>query len=117
MLETSVQPAPTWTAHLRRPALLLAGVATLGLLWIASGVLVPSGLGQLTGQLQGLITIFLGIFIEALPFLLAGVLTSSALHMFVSAAHVQRLSPRSPVLAAALGAVLGLIFPVCECGS
>jgi uncharacterized protein len=87
------------------------------LLWLASGLLVPSALTRLSAQLQGLVTIFLGIFIEALPFLLAGVLTSSAIHLFVSLEHVRRLSPRSPFLAALVGALLGLAFPVCECGS
>jgi hypothetical protein len=87
------------------------------LLWLASGIGVPASLGRATDELQGLATIFLGIFIEALPFLLAGVLASAAIHVFVSAEHIRRLSPRSPVRAALLGTLLGLCFPVCECGA
>jgi uncharacterized membrane protein YraQ (UPF0718 family) len=64
-----------------------------------------------------MVTIFLGIFIEALPFLLAGVLASSAIHLLVSPERIRQLSPRAPVLAALAGAALGLAFPVCECGS
>jgi uncharacterized membrane protein YraQ (UPF0718 family) len=93
----------------------IAAVAVL--LWAASGLPAPAPLAALNARLQGLVTIFLGIFIEALPFLLAGVIASSAIHLFVSPERVRRLSPRSPVRAALLGALLGLAFPVCECGS
>jgi uncharacterized membrane protein YraQ (UPF0718 family) len=103
--------------QLRRLASAVAGAVGVVLLWLATGLFVPSTLTRLSTQLQGLVTIFLGIFIEALPFLLAGVLASSAIHLFVSPEHVRRLSPRSPLLAALTGALLGLAFPVCECGS
>lgn len=63
------------------------------------------------------VTIFLGIFVEALPFLLAGVLVSSAIHLFVKPERLARLIPRYPLAAALVGAMLGLVFPVCECGS
>src|SRR5262245_5595317 len=92
-------------------------MAVVLLLWAASGLSASSPLAALSAQLQGLVTIFLGIFIEALPFLLCGVLASSLIHLFVSPEWVRRLSPRSPVRAALLGALLGLVFPVCECGS
>jgi uncharacterized membrane protein YraQ (UPF0718 family) len=95
----------------------LALIAAVLVLWLASGLLVPASLARLSAQLQGLVTIFLGIFIEALPFLVAGVLASSAIHLFVSIDVIQRLSPRSPILAALSGSLLGLAFPVCECGS
>jgi hypothetical protein len=96
---------------------ILLWILALATIWVASGLLVPAGLGPLTPRLQGLVTIFLGIFIEALPFLLAGVLASSAIHLFVSPDMVQRISPRAPVPAALFGAGLGMVFPVCECGS
>ena len=63
------------------------------------------------------VTIFFGIFVEALPFLLAGVLMSSAIHLFVTPERVRRLLPRRPLGAALAGATLGLVFPVCECGA
>jgi uncharacterized membrane protein YraQ (UPF0718 family) len=63
------------------------------------------------------VTIFFGIFVEALPFLLAGVLVSSAIHLFVTPERMQRLLPRRPLGAALVGATLGLVFPVCECGA
>ena len=94
----------------------LALLLVLGI-WIASDLVPPTILAAWSGRLRGFVTVFLGIFIEALPFLLAGVLVSSAIHLYVSAAQVQRWSPRNPLLAAIAGSILGLAFPVCECGS
>jgi uncharacterized protein len=113
-LPADVRPA---LAPLKRAASSAGLAGAVLLLWLASGIGVPASLGRVSDELQGLATIFLGIFIEALPFLLAGVLASAAIHVFVSAEHIQRLSPRSPVRAALLGSLLGLCFPVCECGA
>jgi uncharacterized membrane protein YraQ (UPF0718 family) len=107
-------PAATWLRRLLPPAF---AAALLALIWIAGDTAVPPALAPWTGRLQGFVTVFFGIFIEALPFLMAGVLVSSTIHLFVSADQVRRLSPRNPVLAALSGSLLGLAFPVCECGS
>jgi hypothetical protein len=49
--------------------------------------------------------------------LLAGVLLSSAISIYVSDERIQKLSPRNPFAASVVGAFLGMLFPVCECGS
>ena len=87
------------------------------LLWIGSGRVLPAGLASFTPRVQGLVTIFLGIFIEALPFVVAGVLVSSAIALFVSDRWIQRLTPQDPLRTALAGSLLGLLFPVCECGT
>lgn len=61
-------------------------------------------------------TVFLGIFIEAMPFLLLGTLASGLVEVFVDQDAIRRFIPKSPVLSVLLGSVLGLFFPVCECG-
>src|SRR5207248_723393 len=61
-------------------------------------------------------TRFLGVFIEAAPFLLLGSIASGLLEVFVSRADLARAVPRNPILAALLGTTLGFVFPVCECG-
>ncbi len=61
-------------------------------------------------------TRFLGIFIEAAPFLLLGSLVSGLLEVFVSREDIVRWIPRNPVLATVSGAMMGFAFPVCECG-
>jgi hypothetical protein len=108
---------PTRARLARRGVTLLVWALLLLLLWIASDIEVPAALASWSGRLQGFTTVFLGIFIEALPFLLAGVLVSSVLHLYVSAERLQHYTPRHPVLAALSGGLLGLALPVCECGS
>jgi len=61
-------------------------------------------------------TRFLGVFIDASPFLLLGSLASGLIEVFVSRTVLTRFIPRNAVLAAAAGTVLGFVFPVCECG-
>lgn len=61
-------------------------------------------------------TRFLGIFIEAAPFLLLGSLTSGLIETFVNSDDMLRFLPRNRLGATLGGAFLGLAFPVCECG-
>lgn len=88
----------------------------LGAGLLASGGCAPLAVTEPSRALGVLSTVFLGIFIEAVPFVLLGVVVSSALHLFVSEELVARLAPRQPVLAGLAGGLLGLVFPVCECG-
>jgi uncharacterized protein len=62
------------------------------------------------------VTIFLGIFIEAAPFLLLGTLASGLVEVFINHDQLERWIPRDPLRGALVGAMLGLFFPVCECG-
>ncbi|MCO6445686.1 MAG: permease [Anaerolineae bacterium] len=61
-------------------------------------------------------TRFLGIFIEAAPFLLLGTAVSGLLEVFVSREDIVRWLPRSRLAAPFVGAFMGFAFPVCECG-
>ncbi|SFI63915.1 permease [Thermoflavimicrobium dichotomicum] len=67
-------------------------------------------------SLYNLSTIFFGIFIEGLPFILLGVFVSSLIHVFVKEETVWRWLPKSPLLSIPLAACLGLVLPICECG-
>jgi len=62
------------------------------------------------------VSIFLAVFIEAAPFLLAGALVSGFIHVFVDQRLLFRIVPRHPVPGVVLGSLAGLVFPVCECG-
>ncbi|MBK8906216.1 MAG: permease [Anaerolineaceae bacterium] len=75
--------------------------------------LVPGGLSE---RFQTFVTIFLGIFIEAVPFLLAGSLVSGLIDVFVDKESLARYVPKRAVPAAFVGSLLGFAFPVCECG-
>jgi uncharacterized protein len=63
------------------------------------------------------LTIFLGVMIEATPFLLLGVLVSQALALAVSRDRLLRWLPRGRLRSLAAMAGLGALFPVCECGN
>ncbi|BCX12707.1 MAG: hypothetical protein KatS3mg067_1645 [Thermosynechococcus sp.] len=68
-------------------------------------------------QWQSGFTLFLSLVVEALPFLLLGILLSSVLLLFVDEQALIRRLPRSPLLGALVGSCIGFLFPVCECGN
>lgn len=113
---TTATPAPAGGLFQRITSILLFGLLGL-VLWIASDIGVPPALDPWTGRLQGFATVFLGIFVEAMPFLLAGVLMSAVIALFITDEQINRYAPRNPLVAAVSGSLLGLVFPVCECGS
>jgi len=61
-------------------------------------------------------TQFLGIFVEAAPFLLLGALASGLIEVFINKDDITRLVPNNPIAATVVGGMMGFIFPVCECG-
>ena len=60
---------------------------------------------------------FLSVLFEGIPFLLLGSLVSGLVDVFVPAEKMQRLLPKNPAAAICASGLLGLIFPMCECGS
>ena len=60
-------------------------------------------------------TIFLSIILEAIPFILLGVFVSAIIQSFVSENAIRRVLPRNAYLAVIPAALLGIIFPICEC--
>ncbi len=66
--------------------------------------------------LQTLAAICLGIYFEGLPLLLLGVFASALTAVFLSPAGLQRCLPRGRLGGLLVGASLGMVFPVCECG-
>jgi len=68
-------------------------------------------------QLNNVLTLFFSLLVEAMPFLLLGVLLSSALLLFVDERKLIAIVPQNPLLAAFVGSLIGFVFPVCECGN
>ncbi|WP_273129512.1 permease [Metabacillus sp. HB246100] len=60
-------------------------------------------------------TIFLSIVIEAIPFILLGVFVSSLIQVFVTEEMVKKSIPKNMIVAVIPAALLGIVFPVCEC--
>ncbi|REE81226.1 hypothetical protein A8990_11960 [Paenibacillus taihuensis] len=61
-------------------------------------------------------TIFLSMIMEAIPFILLGVIVSGLIQTFLSERWISRLLPQNRYLASLLGCGVGLFFPACECG-
>ena len=68
-------------------------------------------------QLNTAFTLFLSLLVEAMPFLLLGVLFSGLLLLFVDERQLIAKLPKNPLLGALVGSMVGLLFPVCECGN
>lgn len=60
--------------------------------------------------------VFLSIIIEALPFVIMGVIGSSLLEAFVSPEVIRRFLPRGWIPGILIAGLIGIIFPFCECG-
>ena len=63
------------------------------------------------------LTLFLSLLVEAIPFLILGVLVSGLLLFFVNEQRLIEILPRNPFLGALAGSMIGFLFPVCECGN
>jgi uncharacterized membrane protein YraQ (UPF0718 family) len=68
-------------------------------------------------QLNNGFTLFLSLLVEAMPFLLLGVLFSSVLLFFIDEGKLVEKIPKNPLLGALCGSMIGFLFPVCECGN
>lgn len=71
---------------------------------------------QLPSAVLQLLAIFLSIIIEALPFVLLGAVLSGVIEVFLTPDHIQAWLPKNKVLRVVFGAVIGVVFPSCECG-
>ncbi len=83
---------------------------------LASSINTPQARFFAAERFQTFVTIFLSLFIEAVPFLIAGSIVSGFIAVYVNQGMVERYIPNHPLLAALAGAGLGFVFPVCECG-
>ncbi|MEM9264742.1 MAG: permease [Cyanobacteria bacterium P01_F01_bin.13] len=68
-------------------------------------------------KLSNGLTLFFSLLVEAIPFLLIGVAFSSLLLFFVNERTLIKLLPKNPLLGALAGSLMGVFFPVCECGN
>jgi uncharacterized membrane protein YraQ (UPF0718 family) len=67
-------------------------------------------------NLKNFIIIFTSILYEALPFIILGAVIAGLLEELLPQRLVARFLPRSRLLSILIGGLLGLVFPMCECG-
>jgi uncharacterized membrane protein YraQ (UPF0718 family) len=63
------------------------------------------------------VNIFLGVILQSAPFLLIGVLLSSAIEIFVTRSAIERRFPKSAVAGMLAAVFAGFLLPVCDCAS
>lgn len=68
-------------------------------------------------RLQTWITVFVSVLVQAVPFLVFGVILSAVIAVFVPRSFWARALPRHPALAVPAASVAGVILPGCECGA
>lgn len=84
-------------------------VAILGQSWLPSVLDVPA---LRTGA-----TVFVAVCVQALPFLVLGVLISGGIAAFVPARVLRRVLPRREGAAVGVAGLAGVALPGCECAS
>ncbi|WP_024875738.1 permease [Saccharomonospora piscinae] len=84
-------------------------VAIVGQSWLASVLDVPA--------LRTAATVFVAVCVQALPFLVLGVLISGALAAFVPARALRAVLPRRQSAAVGVAGLSGIALPGCECAS
>jgi len=67
-------------------------------------------------RLQELVLRFTAIVLTAFPLMLLGVLVYALLQLYLPSAWLYKALPRRRFWAAPVGALLGLLVPVCDCG-
>ena len=66
--------------------------------------------------LGGIVLKFVSIIWEAFPFVVLGAVVAGILEEVVPQQAIAKIVPRSMLLAVGVGGLLGLVFPMCECG-
>jgi uncharacterized membrane protein YraQ (UPF0718 family) len=101
-----------------RGRLRLGSVEVLAILVVA----VLLGRGWLIGLVQSpraltLITVFVSVMVQALPFLILGTILSAAITAFVPSRFFERALPKRAAAAVPVAGLAGMVLPACECGS
>ncbi|WP_232050596.1 permease [Actinoplanes sp. OR16] len=78
--------------------------------------------GPLSGVVSGArmqtwTTVFVSVLVQAVPFLVFGVLLSAVIAVFVPSSFWARALPSRPALAVPAASLAGVVLPGCECGS
>ena len=67
-------------------------------------------------KIKDFLLIFTSIFYEAMPFIVLGAVIAGLLEEFLPAKLLSRVFPKKAAVGVLAGGLLGLVFPMCECG-
>ncbi|WFE24711.1 MULTISPECIES: permease [unclassified Solwaraspora] len=68
-------------------------------------------------RLQTWTTVFVSVMVQAMPFLVFGVVLSAVIAVFVPRSFWAKALPKHPALAVPVASAAGVVLPGCECGS
>ena len=66
-------------------------------------------------RIHGILTVFISILLDAIPFVLLGVILSSIIDHYISEEFIQRILPKGKITGILAGVILGFFIPVCDC--
>ncbi|MBD8497515.1 permease [Paenibacillus arenosi] len=114
---SSIKRSDDPAAHPSPRLLQLPLLLPLLLLLTLVGVLAAQPLASNAELWRTFTTVFVSILLEAMPFLLLGIILSSLVHVFIAPDFFRNMAVKWPrpvlVVFAALG---GILLPICECG-
>ncbi|MET8952241.1 permease [Streptomyces sp. NPDC004393] len=113
-------PAPVDRRHDEEPSQGWQFTSSHGLVLLVLLLVVGQGpIRRALGApvMQSWMTVFLAVVVQALPFLVLGVLLSAALAVFVPPSFFARALPKRPALAVPVAGMAGAVLPGCECAS
>jgi len=90
-------------------------VAVVGLV-VLRVVAVPAWTAGLSTAARDFVTLSVSVMVESLPFVFLGIAISVLVQIWLPD-RVWNLLPRTPVLRRLVLSLLGVLFPVCECGN
>jgi uncharacterized membrane protein YraQ (UPF0718 family) len=82
----------------------------------STGVLASHDGDRVDPKISDFLVLFSSVLWEAMPFIVLGALIAGILEEFLPQQALTKLLPKSVLPSVMIGAVLGLIFPMCECG-
>ena len=71
---------------------------------------------MLVTQIQSFLNVFISIVWEAMPFIVLGAVIAGILEELLPQRWITKFLPKSAFPAVVVGGLLGLVFPMCECG-
>lgn len=93
-------------------------VLAAGILIFCGGYAVASAVWNLKNSpFNTLMNVFLGIILQAVPFLIIGVLISSAIQTYIRTDAIDRFFPKKTGTGILAALLLGFCLPVCDCTS
>ncbi|MCU1445301.1 permease [Cryobacterium sp.] len=101
----------------RIPTGLILGVVLVALAFTVRAVSPAFAGWGLPDRTQDTITLALSVIIESAPFVFLGILLSTVVQVWLPHGFLLRFLPRQPLLRRAAISLLGMFFPVCECGN